>query len=275
MLQGKSSTPNYKDHRLKLRERADWIRAENAVPALITPEDYCEVTALLKRDMRSVADKEVVNVFSGFLYCADCGQSMVRTSVPAKNRTYFYYVCSGAKGKNGCRPHRIGVEEVENTVFHAIVEQINKVLDLERSVQMIKDDPGAEKRRFGYVAQIEKLREEIERCQNMKLGLYEEYVEGNISREEYASRKKAYDLRIEAVKAELEEAALTSKMLEDLPEEIEVAVKQYSGQDELSNEMAKAFVEAVYVCSNESIEIRWRYGDFWNRDGLSGRDSEK
>ncbi len=60
---------------------------------------------------------------------------------------------------------------------------------------------------------------------------------------------------------------------EDLPEEVETAVKRYSEQPELTNEMAKAFVEAVYVCSNESVEIRWRYGDFWEGDSLNGRDS--
>lgn len=32
--------------------------------------------------------------------------------------------------------------------------------------------------------------------------------------------------------------------------------------------------EAVYVCSNESVEIRWRYGDFWEGDSLNGRDSK-
>ena len=69
----------------------------------------------------------------------------------------------------------------------------------------------------------------------------------------------------------MEEAAFTVNAAEeDLPEEVELAVKRYSEQAELTNEMAKAFVEAVYVCSNESVEIRWRYGDFWNRDGLSG-----
>ncbi|MCR5790714.1 MAG: hypothetical protein K6G83_12565 [Lachnospiraceae bacterium] len=134
----------------------------------------------------------------------------------------------------------------------------------------------AEQEKDARKRDIEDMRFRMERLKGDKLGLYEEYVEGSISREEYVSRKKAYDQRIEAAKIELEEAALTSKTIEeDLPEEVEVAVKQYSEQDELSNEMAKAFVEAVYVCSNESIEIRWRYGDFWNRDGLSGRDSEK
>ena len=55
--------------------------------------------------------------------------------------------------------------------------------------------------------------------------------------------------------------------------EFETAVKRYSEQPELTNEMGKAFVEAVYVCSNESVEIRWRYGDFWEGDSLNGRDS--
>ena len=56
--------------------------------------------------------------------------------------------------------------------------------------------------------------------------------------------------------------------------EFETAVKRYSEQPELTNEMAKAFVETVYVCSNESVEIRWRYGDFWEGDSLNGRDSK-
>ena len=28
-------------------------------------------------------------------------------------------------------------------------------------------------------------------------------------------------------------------------------------------DMAKAFVEAVYVCSNKSVEIRWKYKEYF------------
>ncbi|MCR5790713.1 MAG: recombinase family protein [Lachnospiraceae bacterium] len=266
LLQGKSSTPNYKDHRLKPRERMEWVRAANAVPALITPEDYYDVTSLLKRDMRSLADKEAVNVFSGFLYCADCGQPMVRTSVPAKNKTYLYYVCSGAKGKNGCRPHRIRVEEVENTVLHAVVEQINKVLDLERSVQMIKDDPGAEKRRFGYEAQIEKLREEIERCQNMKLRLYEDLTDGMISREEYREYRERYTAGIEdknraisSIEEEMDKslAAEEQKWMERFVENRNIK--------SLSRRVLMSLVDKIFVYENHAVEIRFRYGDEFDR----------
>ena len=175
----------------------------------------------------------------------------------------FFCFYHGDSSNEGCRTAGFSSEsDLEDIVFRAIrsnIELIEGAMAEKRALMK-----AAEKEKDAKKRNLEAVRLQMERLKGDKLALYEKYADGGISKEEYVSRKQAYDQKIEAVKAELEESAVVVRVVEEeLPEEIESSVREYSDQAELSNEMAKAFVEAVYVCSNDSVEIRWRYSDFF------------
>ncbi|MBR1476938.1 MAG: recombinase family protein, partial [Lachnospiraceae bacterium] len=107
LAQGKRGTPNYKVHTVQPKEESDWIRVEDAHEALITYEDFMSVRVMLGRDMRSTGVDTEDNLFSGFLYCADCGQPMIRKVVPGGKKRYYYYVCSSNKRHEGCTAHSV------------------------------------------------------------------------------------------------------------------------------------------------------------------------
>lgn len=192
LVQGKRGTPNYKVHVVQNRDESEWIRVEDAHEALITYDDFVVVNTMLSGDTRSCSGDNETNLFSGFLFCADCGQPMNRKVVPSHNKKYLYYVCSSHKRHEGCSAHSISSKEVEKAVLGAVKTQIAGVLDLDRTLDYISRMPASDRVMFNYEAQIEKLTEEIEHCRKMKLRTYEDLTGGIIDKKEYADFREQY-----------------------------------------------------------------------------------
>ena len=86
LVQGKTGTPNYKVRKLMKKDPSEWIVVEDAHEPLISHSDFSAVQTMLARDRRACGDPENAGLFSGFLFCGDCGQSMVRKTVPSAKK---------------------------------------------------------------------------------------------------------------------------------------------------------------------------------------------
>ena len=93
------STPNYKVKKFMRRDEAEWIRVEQSHEAIIDEDTFRVTQELLKKDVRRGPEKGKVYPLSGYLVCADCGQSMIRKSAVSGGKKYYYYVCSGHKAR--------------------------------------------------------------------------------------------------------------------------------------------------------------------------------
>lgn len=134
LAQGKRGTPNYKVRVVKSKDESEWVKVENAHEALVSYEDFMAVKVMMQRDMRCSPDQNEAHLFSGFLFCGDCQQPMIRKTVPSKTKKYIYYVCSTNKHSRTCSPHSIAAKEVEEKVFRAIHDQIELVINLEHAL---------------------------------------------------------------------------------------------------------------------------------------------
>ena len=207
LAQGKRGTPNYKVHVVQERDESEWIRVEDAHEALVTYDDFMSVKNMLGRDARATGADTEPNPFSGFLFCGDCGQPMIRKTVPAKNKKYYYFVCSTHRRHEGCTAHNISVAELERIVKNAIATHIKSVLDLSRTLEYIEKLPTANRLIFNYEAQMTSLEEEIEHLHKMKLKIYEDLTSGLLDKEEYGEFRQQYRAQIEEKNIALERQA--------------------------------------------------------------------
>ena len=264
LAQGKRGTPNYKVRIVQSKDEAEWVKVENAHEALVSYEDFMAVKAMMKRDMRCAPDQDEAYLFSGFLFCGDCQQSMIRKTVPSKTKKYIYYVCSTNKHSRSCSPHSISAKEVEEKVFTAIRDQIELVVNLEKALELIERLPSQSRKAFNYEAQITKLEEEIERYQKLKLRLYEDLSDGIIDKSEYFDFRNSYTRIIE----EKQEALL--RVQKEMKQTVTTGTternwvtlfKQYENIEELNRRVLMALVDRILIHENHVIEIVFKYKD--------------
>lgn len=263
LTQGKRGTPNYKVKAIKVKDESEWISKEDNHEPLVSFEDFEAVNQMLKRDMRSKAD-ESENTLSGFIFCADCGATMVTTVSTSKGKKYTYYVCGGNKKKKNCKPHTISVSEVEQNVFHAIHDQVELVVNLTKALELIEEMPHKDRRVFSYEKHILSIEQEIERYQKLKLGLYENLTDEIISKEEYFEFRTTYANILEekeAAKKRLEKECKQAVDTGTTTKNWVTLFKSYGNVDTLNRRVLMSLVDKVKIYENHALEVVFKYAD--------------
>lgn len=264
LIQGKESTPNYK---VKVREKKlqeEWIRVENAHEAIISRADFEIVSDILRKDTRVTAGKNTVSVYSGYLVCADCGCSMVRKKTYSGSFEYVYYVCSGnKKNKEICSSHRISEVALNRAVTKTLKLHLKYLADLQESIQYIRESSCTSNKVKMITIQSEKMKEDIEKYNQLKLECYEDYKNNLITQDEYLLFKKELDNRIEDTKKSAEELGKKINMLLNGRYEKESWVEKFltSKNIELKRSLLVRFISQIYVYEEHRIEIVFRYQD--------------
>ncbi len=263
LTQGKRGTPNYKVRVIQRKQQSDWVRVVGAHEAIVSLDDFTAVNEMLKRDTRSTADYSE-NSLSGFLFCGDCGASMVRKIVPAKNKKYVYYVCSAHKREKTCSTHSIALAEIEKKVLGAVRDQIELVLNLENALQLVEEQPHQNRQMFNYEKQMQTLQEEIARIDRLKLRLYEDWKDDVITKAEYLEFKDAYTAMLAEKTACVQhlEQAWQQALADDANARNWVsAFKEYENIEALSRRVLMSLVERILIYENHIIEIVFQYAD--------------
>ena len=264
LLQGKSSTPNYKVKKRFDKEQSEWIRIENAHEAIITAGEFETVQELLGKDTRISPDEETLYPLAGYVVCGDCGQNMVRKTIPRRGKKYVYYVCSTNKAKKGCSSHSISENKLMDAVLHVIKVQISTVMRIEGLLEMAQSLPENQRNIFNYDAQIVKLQEEIERNKGFRMKLYESLEEGMIDKDEYFIFKKNYSDKI----------SLAEKNIQSLEAERDAAVKKnaadyswvdafkkYEGIERVERQVVVNLISEIRVYEGKVVEIDFQHND--------------
>jgi len=264
LLQGKSSTPNYKVKKRFDKEQSEWIRVESAHEAIITTGEFETVQELLRKDTRISPDEEALYPLAGYVVCGNCGQNMVRKTIPRHGKKYIYYVCSTNKAKKGCSSHSISEIKLMDAVLHVIKEQISTVMRMEKLLQMAQSLPENQRNIFNYDAQIVKLQEEIERNKGFRMKLYESLEEGMIDKDEYFVFKKNYSDKISLAEKniqalEAERDAVVEKNAADYT--WVDAFKKYEGIEQVERQVVVNLISEIRVYEGNVVEIDFQHND--------------
>ena len=261
MIQGKQTTPNYKVKKRIDKPEDEWNIVTSTHEAIINQKDFEIVNGLLDHYTRTAPQQDTVYPLSGLVYCADCGNNMIRT----KSDRLYYYICASSRGKNkACTSHCIQQLKLETAVIEAVEYQIDYALDIEKSIEYVQSLPRQQRDVVKLNAQIEEREKEIKACEGYKRTLYEDYRQGIISKEDYVEFGKDYTERI----AELRQAVIR------LREETELLINddssarqwlehftQYRNIPEFSRQLVVNLVERIEVMEGRRVSIRFRYGD--------------
>ena len=259
LVQGKQSTPNYKVKKRILKSESEWNTLQDAHEAIISKRDFETVSRLLKLDTHSKADTTAVHHLAGFLYCADCGNSMVRST----SGKYTYYVCASNR-RGTCTSHCIQDKKLEAAVFDTIAKQTAYAVDIEKALESAKL---SSKRQLGSLnlhVQIADRENELKTCEGFKRALYEDYKIGLISRDDFINFNTNYTTRIKALKQGMSMLRKESEILLDKGFQDNEWLKDITAfhtLPELNRQVVVSLIDRIEIHTGKRIEIKMRYQD--------------
>ena len=263
LVQGKETTPSYKVHKRITKDESEWIVIEDSHEAIITKIDFNSVQKILKLDTRRSPDDEAVQLFSGMVFCGDCGASMVRKTVPAGGRKYIYYVCSAHKQDKSCSPHRMRDTVLEGIVLDSLKQHIREVVDMSELIEITDTAPLRTAQAQKVQRQLDKKHEEYEKLQKLLMSLYENLTDGIIDREEYARLKQSFAIRADETEKQMD--ALRESLTDIQNHGTENAwtdefIKR-QGLTALDRAVVVALIDKILIHSDDVVEIIYRWQD--------------
>ena len=274
LTQGRETTPSYKVHRRITKDSDKWAVVQDSHEAIITRSDFERVQQVLALDTRTCKNEDVVQLFSGMVFCGDCGASMIRKTVPSGNRKYTYYVCSENKAnRKSCSSHSIRDKELENIVLLTTQQYICAVIDMQDLMELTDTAPLRTAEAQKVQRQIEMKRNEMERYNRLLLSLYESLSDGIIDKKEYMSLKQNYTEK----NAEIEKQLLKLQVvLEDIHAHGSASLgwmndfREHQNITELDRETVVSLIERIIVFEDHRVEIIFRWHDEyeWQSDIL-------
>ena len=267
MVQGRQRVKSYKIHIQEKVPEEEWFIVENTHEAIIDRETFAKVQSLLKRDTRTAPKAKQLYLFSGFLKCADCGRAMSRI---ASKGIYVYYQCGTYKSlsKKACTMHSIKSDRLEAGVLFAIQQQVNLALTYSELVARINSAPlkkSKSKRLEDTLAAKEK---ELAKIMRYKQALYQDWKDGEITRNDYRHMSEDYEQQIESLTRIMQTLTAEQEQLEngvDAESPCLTAFLKYRNIDKLTREILGELIDHIKVYEGGNISVKFKYADEFRR----------
>ena len=260
-------TVNFRTYRqsFKLKKQLDrpqeeWKVFPNTHPAIIDRETFTLVQNL-RQHRRRPTRTGAVSMFSGLLYCADCGSKLGYSATNNYKREQAYFFCSGyRKNTDLCSAHYIR----EKVVAQLVLEGLQRLLWYvqvyeERFAQEQMERFGLQEKRelTAKRRELDKAKQRVSEIDQLIQKSYEDMSKGLLSEERFATlslsleaEQKQLKMAIPAMEASLD--ATTDKAA-DLQRFIERA-RQVTRLTELTPEIVHEFIEKIVVSKPDKVD---------------------
>ena len=260
-------TVNFRTYRqsFKLKKQLDrpqeeWKVFPNTHPAIIDRETFALVQNL-RQHRRRPTRTDAVSMFSGLLYCADCGSKLGYSATNNYKREQAYFFCSGyRKNTDLCSAHYIR----EKVVAQLVLEGLQRLLWYvqvyeERFAQEQMERFGLQEKRelTAKRRELDKAKQRVSEIDQLIQKSYEDMSKGLLSEERFATlslsleaEQKQLKMAIPAMEASLD--ATTDKAA-DLQRFIERA-RQVTRLTELTPEIVHEFIEKIVVFKPDKVD---------------------
>lgn len=262
LVQNKMNNLSYKDKRKIHVPRDKWVIVEDCHEPIISKETFDDVKRLQKTRTKTVKTGNKDGVFSGLLFCADCGHSLLR-KYARHGGGFIGYCCKTYKtlGKNFCTSHSIKNDELEEIVLQSIRSEAKSILN-EEDIGELKKIRAYNHAKDFYESQLESIQKRMEKVQQFKEQTYENLMDDLISRDEYKKYVSKYDKEL----LELKHQQKTIKDKSNLEKELETqhdmwvdSFINYINIDKLTKDIVFELIEKIVVHDNNSIDIYYRF----------------
>ena len=238
----------------------------NTHPSIIEQEVFDKVQEIRQqRHRRTKTGKS--SLFSGMVYCADCGAKMRYCTTNYFEKRQDHFVCANYRSNTGsCSAHFIRAVVLEELVWmhmRTVISYVSRYEDHFRAVMEQKLRLSSEAAIRGHkkrLAQAEKRLGELDR---LFIRIYEDNVAGRITDEKFSMMSKTYEDEQAQLKAEIQtlqqEIEVQERQIENLEQFIQ-RVRKYEDLDELTPYALRELVKAIYIEAPDKSSGKRRQG---------------
>ena len=250
----KTTKKSYKSKKKIKNPESEWIIFENTHEPIWT-EAIAEAVKQARQSRRRPTKMGEMGMFSGMMYCADCGSILYQCRATGFRKDQEYYICSGyRKGKQVCgTPHSIRTVILEELILQNLREIVSFARSHENRFVQIVMDMDVKERNKGLAKKRKLLSEGEKRIAELDMifkRLYEDNISGKLTDERFHKLSTDY----EAEQAGLQtQAAILREEIEEVEgksanvDRFLSVVRQYTDIPELTPRILHEFVEKIVI----------------------------
>ena len=256
----KCTTRSYKDKtRVKLPKEDRKVFKNTHEP--IIDEYTWNIAKQLRNNRKKPTRSGKKSIFSGLLFCNDCGKKMYFQSPVKDLKNKDHYRCSSYKHDTSlCTSHYISDKILQVIVLENIqrvISYIKSYEDLFIQEQLAKSAQDEIKKISINKKELEKAKSRIIEIDNLFMHIYEDNVSGKISNDRFRNLSFNYDKEQQELKIKIEQLSKdienTEKKDTDITQFIS-NVKKYTEITELTPEILNELIEKILVHQTEKID---------------------
>ncbi len=249
----KTTKKSYKSKKKIQNPEEKQVVFENTHEALVSQETW-EVVQKNRENRRRPTRMGDMGLFSGLLYCADCGHTLNLNRTKSWAREQDNYTCGTYKRKKGeCTAHFIRAVVLEQLVLENLREVISFAReDTEGFVRQAMSNRMAAQMQEQAQARrtLEQQDRRIAEIDGIIKRLYEDNISGKLTDERFSKMSADYEREQAGLQASVEELRESVAACEQQSVNMDSflkLVKKYTVPDKLFPELLHAFVEKIVV----------------------------
>ena len=253
-------TVNFRSFRqsFKLKKRLDkpqeeWKIFPDTHPAIIDRETFALVQNL-RQHRRRPTRTGIVSMFSGLLYCADCGSKLGYSATNNYKREQAFFFCSAYQGNfNVCSAHFIREKVVEELVLEGLQRLLWYIQVYEKRFaqeQMEHFGLQEKKKLTAKCRELDKAKQRVLEIDQLIQKSYEDMTKGLLSEERFATLTVSLENEQRQLKVDIpaleDSLNATADKADDLQKFIQRA-RQVTRLTELTPEIVHEFIDKIVV----------------------------
>lgn len=262
LVQHKSTTISYKNHKWHRRPEEEWIIVENAHEAIISRELWDKVKEVEKAVGHGKhTQRGFMHPLSGLMFCADCGAKMRLGWNMPKDIPYFNFNC-GTKsrmGSSACFSHFITVPVLEQLVKNDVAAKAEMIIGHEAEFKqryLQRQSSLADKNQADVKKDLKRSEKRLAELDKLIEAAFEEKVSGKIPEtvcvkliDKYTAEQTELKEKVAALSQGLEEVTQAKTDVDEFIRRL----KTYFNSPTLTREMCLALFDRLVIGGRESI----------------------
>ena len=241
----------------------------------IIEDDVFEKVQVIRQQRHRMTRTGRSSIFSGLVYCADCGSKMQYGSSNNGDFAQDFFDCSlHKKNREKCGGHFIRVKVLERMVLKHIQLVTGYILRYEAHFRMVMEQQMKLESSEKILTSRKKLNRDEKRIAELKrlfIKIYEDNASGRLSDERFDMLSQSYEAEQKQLEAEVvslrQEIEVQARQSENIEKFIQTAQK-YVSIETLDPYALRELVQAIYVEAPDKSSGKRRQNIHIKYDGL-------